>query len=422
MIITYQFRIKPTPEQAATMETWLELLRRHWNYALGERLDWLNRTRSLIDRCSIISEPIGEIPAPIDYYTQQAALKETKVLFPAYKDIYCETQQINLQRLDKAWQRWMVPDKTRKRGGRPRFKKVGELRSFGFSRVNHPKAACFLEGSTLRIPKLGVMPVVVHRPLPDGFTAKTATIIKVADGWYICVTLEDETVPEPMPLDNIKAVVGVDVGLKDFLTTSEGETVPIQQAYRKSQKRLARQQRKLTRKQKGSKNAQMQKNLVARIHQRIQRQRKDGQYKIANLLVKTYDLIAVEALNIKGLARTKLAKSILDAAWGQFITILEAVAAKRGVRVVKVNPYGTSQDCSGCGVKVPKDLSIRTHQCHKCGLELDRDINAAVNILERALQAVGLIASACGGFDVSQPVKQEAPSVKRRSPRYTRKG
>jgi putative transposase len=86
-------------------------LRRHWNYALGERLDWLNRTRSLIDRCSIISEPIGEIPAQIDYYTQQAALKETKVLFPAYKDIYCETQQINLQRLDKAWQRWMVPDK-----------------------------------------------------------------------------------------------------------------------------------------------------------------------------------------------------------------------------------------------------------------------------------------------------------------------
>lgn len=417
MIITYNYKLKPSPEQVVTIDNWLELLRRHYNYALGQRLDWLNRTRCQIDRCSLVSEPIGKISDKVDYYTQQAALKETKVLFPEYKDIYSEVQQINLQRLDKAWLRWMVPDKTGKRGGRPRFKKVGEMRSFGFSRVNHPKAACFLEGSTLRIPKLGTMPVVMHRPLPDGFTLYTATIIKAADGWYISITLEDATVPTPIPLDNVKAVVGVDVGLKDFLTTSEGETVPIQQAYRKSQKHIARQQRKLTRKKKGSKNAQKQKNRVARIHQRIQRQRKDFQYKVANLLVRTYDLIAVEALNIKGLARTVLAKSILDAAWSQFITILEAVAVKRGVRVVKVNPYGTTTDCSGCGVKVPKDLSIRIHECHKCGLELDRDVNAALNILERALQAVGLIVSACGGFDVSQPVKQEAPSVKRRSPR-----
>lgn len=422
MIITYQFRIKPTPHQVTTMETWLELLRRHWNYALGQRLDYLNRTRSLVDRCSIISEPIGDIPAQVNYYTQQAALKETKVLFPAYKDIYSEVQQINLQRLDKAWHRWLVPDKTGKRGGRPRFKKAGEMRSFGFSRVNHPKAACFLEGAQLRIPKLGTIPVVMHRELPDGFAPKTATIIKAADGWYVSIVLEDATVPTPIPLDNVKAVVGVDVGLKDFLTTSDGEIIPIQQAYRKTQNHLARQQRKLTRKKKGSKNAQKQKNRVARIHQRIQRQRKDFQYKAANLLVKTYDLIAVEALNIRGLARTRLAKSILDAAWSQFITILEAVAVKRGVRVVKVNPYGTSQDCSSCGTKVSKDLSIRIHKCHKCGLELDRDINAAVNILERALQAVGLIASACGGFDAGQPVKQEAPSNKRRSPRYTLTG
>lgn len=422
MIITYQFRIKPTPEQAATMETWLELLRRHHNYALGQRLDWLNRTRCQIDRCSLISESIGEIPERVDYFTQQTALKETKVLFPAYKDIYSEVQQINLQRLDKALGSWMVPDKTGKRGGRPRFKKVGEMRSFGFSRVNHPKAACFLEGSTLRIPKLGVMPVVVHRPLPDGFTPKTATIIKAADGWYISIVLEDATVPAPIPLDNIKAVAGVDVGLKDFLTTSDGRIVPIQQAYRKSQKNLARQQKRLSRKKKSSLNTQKQKNRIARIHQHIQRQRKDFQYKVANLLVKTYDLIAVEALNIKGLVRTRLAKSILDAAWSQFITILEAVAVKRGVRVVKVNPYGTTQDCSGCGVKVPKDLSIRTHSCHKCGLELDRDVNAAFNILERALQAVGLIVSACGGLEVAQPEKQETLSVKKRTIRYTRKG
>lgn len=140
MIITHQYRIKPSPDQVATMDTWLELLRRHWNYALGQRLDWLNGTRCQIDRCSIVSCPIGEIPNRVDYYTQQAALKETKVLFPAYKEIYSEVQQINLQRLDKAWIGWLVPDKDGKRKGRPRFKKAGELRSFSFSRINHPKA------------------------------------------------------------------------------------------------------------------------------------------------------------------------------------------------------------------------------------------------------------------------------------------
>ena len=402
------------------MDVWMELLRRHWNYALGQRLDWLNSTRCSTDRCSLISEPIGDVPERVDYYTQQSALKETKILFSAYKDIYSEVQQLNLQRLDKAWKRWLIPDKTGKRGGRPRFKKAGELRSFGFSRVNHPKAVCFLEGGTLRIPKLGMMSVVMHRPLPDGFTPKTATIIKAADGWYISISLEDASVPELMSLNTVKSAVGVDVGLKEFLATSDGQTVLIQQTYRETQAHLSRQQRSIARKlDKSSKNAQKQNNRVARIHQRIQRQRKDFQYKIAHWLVKTYDLIAVEALNIKGLARTRLAKSILDAAWGQFITILEAVAVKRGVHVVKVNPYGTSQDCSRCGIKVPKDLSIRTHECPKCGCVLDRDVNAAVNILQRALQIVGLTISGCGGQEVAQPVKQQVLEATLRSSRYS---
>lgn len=220
----------------------------------------------------------------------------------------------------------------------------------------------------------------------------------------------ERRIPEPLALDKIKSAIGIDVGLKELLTTSEGETVPIQQTYRQTQNHLARQQKKLKNKTRGSKNHQKQQNKVARIHQRIQRQRKDFQYKIANWLTRCYDLIAVEDLNIKGLARTRLAKSVLDAAWGQFITILEAVAVKCGVRVVKVNPHGTSQDCSGCGTKVPKTLSVRTHECPKCGLVMDRDENAAVNILNRAieqLQAVGLIVSACGGLDSNQPAKQE---------------
>jgi len=412
MHLTYQYRIKPSAEQTTVLGNWMELLRRHGNYALGQRLDWLNLTRCQIDRCSIVSEPIGKIPAQVDYYTQQAALKETKQLFPEYKEIYSEVQQLNLQRLDKAWKRWLIPDKTGNRGGRPRFKKKGELRSISFSRVNNPKAVCFLEGSILRIPRLGMIPVVLHRPIPDRFTPKTATIVRKADGWYLCIVIEDASVPSPMPVDDVKSVVGVDVGLKEFLTTSEGEAVPVQQHYKLAQRHLAHQQCCLSRQKEGSNRYKKQQNKVARIHQRIARQRQDFHYRTAHDLVKKYDLIGVEDLKVKNLARnSKLAKSIYDVAWSAFITILEAVAVKRGVHVVKVPPHGTSQDYSGCGVKVPKTLSIRTHECHKCGLTMDRDENAAINILHRALNAVGLMVSARGGFEDTQPVKRETSTV-----------
>jgi putative transposase len=287
------------------MKTWSELLRRHWNFALGQRLDWLNRTRCQIDRCSIVSEPIGGVPERVDYYTQQSALKETKKLFPEYANIYSEVQQMNLQRLDKAWKRWLVPDKTGKRGGRPKFKKRGEKPSFSFSRVNHPKAACFLEGNILRIPKIGLIPVIVHRPIPEGFTLKAATICFKADGYYVSISAVDSTIPEPRPLDEVKSAVGIDLGLKEFLATSTGEFVPVPQIYRSSQKHLARKQRGLARKKDGSKNRLKAKTRVAKIHQRIARGREKFHYQVAHWLCRNYDLIAVEDLNIRGLARTR---------------------------------------------------------------------------------------------------------------------
>ena len=118
MILSYQYRIKPSPEQEAMMVYWLELLRRHWNYALGQRLDWLTRTRSQIDRCSIVSEPTGEIPERPSYNSQSSDLKQTKALFPEYKGIYAQVQQQNLMRLDKAWLRWLVPDAKGKRASK----------------------------------------------------------------------------------------------------------------------------------------------------------------------------------------------------------------------------------------------------------------------------------------------------------------
>ncbi len=399
MKLTYVYRIKPTTEQVAVMDLWLELLRRHWNYSLGQRLDWLRWTRCQIDRCSLISQPIGEIPGRRPNYNLQAGLlKQTKQLFPDYKNIYHDVQQQNLKRLEKAWERWMKPDKSGRRGGRPRFKKHGDMHSFPWPRVNSEKAGANIRDEALILSKIGTIPIILHRPLPTGFTPKTCTIVTRADGWYACISLEDETVPASIPLDKVKTAVGIDVGLKEFLTDSNGNTEPVQQNFRRTQKRLARYQRSATRKQKGSRNAYKQKNQIAKIHQRIKRQRQEFHYKVAHKLVKACDLIGVEDLNIKGLARTKLAKSILDAAWGEFITILEAVAVKRGVRVVKVKPHGTTIDCSTCGWEVPKTLEERNHDCPKCQTVLDRDLNAAINILKRALNDVGLTLSACGGY------------------------
>jgi putative transposase len=396
MKLTHIYRIKPSTEQVAIMDDWLELLRRHFNYALSQRFDWLRRTRCQIDRCSLVSEPIGDIPDKFPGYNFQAGeLKQTKELFPAYKEIQAEVQQQNLKRLDKAWDRWIKPDKSGKRAGRPRFKKKGEMRSFTFPRINCPKAgANKIEAGVLTLSKIGSMPVIMHRPFSHGFELKTATIVKKADGWYIAVSLEDDSVPSPKPLDEIKNAVGVDLGLKSFLVTSEGETVEVQQHYRKTQKHLQGQQKRLARKKPGSINAQKQKGKISRIHQRIGRKREIFHYSVAHQLVKNYDLIAVEDLNIKGLAKTRLAKSIYDVAWGKFLAILEAVAVRCGVHFVQVSPHNTTVNCSRCSTKVPKTLSVRLHECPRCNLEMDRDENAAINVLHKALTAVGLTVAA----------------------------
>lgn len=418
MILTYQYKLNPTDSQVSTLEAWGELLRRHWNYALGQRLDWLRRTRCPIGRCSLVSEPIGEIPQKVDYYSQASELRQTKVLFPKYKNIYADCQQQNLMRLDRAWTRWLNPDKNGKRGGRPRFKKQGDLCSFTFPRVNHPKAGAHLIGNTLKLSKIGEIEVVLHRPIPDGFVLKQATILRKADGWYVSFSLEDNSVPTPLPVDEIKSSAGIDVGLEKFLTTSNGDIVSVPQFYRNGQAKLARQQRQLSRKQKGSKNYAKQRNRVAKLNLHVARQRREFHYQIAHWLCAQYDLIGFENLNIKGLARTRLAKSLLDVAWGSFLEIVQAVAVKRGKHTVKVDPKRTSIACSRCGHRVEKALSDRVHNCLSCELVIDRDWNAAINILSRALKTVGLPFSGCGGLENTQPVKQqtliarlEAPAI-----------
>src|SRR5437899_3337183 len=184
--------------------------------------------------------------------------------------------------------------------------------------------------------------------------------------------------------------VGIDVGLKAFYTDSHGKTIANPRHYRKAEKRLKRLHRQLSHKKKGSVNRKKARKRLAKAYLKVQRQREDFARKQANALVSSHDLIAFEDLHIRNMGRNRhLAKSIHDAGWGRFLLWVNYYAALHKVPVIAVSPQYTSQNCSACGTLVKKTLSVRTHICTSCGVVLDRDHNAAVNILQKALSTIG---------------------------------
>ena len=233
---------------------------------------------------------------------------------------------------------------------------------------------------------MGKLKLILHRPISDGFKIRTATISKKADGYYIALSLQDSSVPELSPdLPTLENTIGIDLGLKAFLVDDEGKEIEIPQHYRKAEKQLKRLQRSLSRKKKGSNHRKKAVKRVTKAHQKVANQRKDFHYKTAKKLLNKGKHIGHEALNIKGIARTRMAKSTHDAGWGQFLQILSIKAERAGLLTIAVNPNGTTQNCSGCGQKVPKTIQDRWHSCPHCGLELDRDHNAAINIKHLAV-------------------------------------
>jgi putative transposase len=210
------------------------------------------------------------------------------------------------------------------------------------------------------------------------------TISKEADGWYACISCADVPI-EPLPRTGQET--GIDVGLKVFLITADGRSIENPHYHRKAGKRLTTAHRRVSRRNKGSKRRKKAIKLLAKAHQKVRRQRQDFHHKTALALIRQYDIIYLEDLRVRNLVRNHaLAKNISDAGWAAFRTTLEYKAACAGKRVVAVEPAYTSQDCSGCGTRIEKTLSVRTHICTSCGLVLDRDENAARNIL-RAGQA-----------------------------------
>ncbi len=298
------------------------------------------------------------------------------------------TVQMLSDRLSKALKRFLA---AREAGiadvGFPRFKKPNRWHSIQL-RQHKTDFSLAPDGKHLSLPKKvgGSVKIKLHRPIEG--VPKTAHLVLRADGhWYALIVCETQPQKEHSPSTCEHPDIGIDVGLKSFLTDSEGHTVENPRYYCKSQATLRRKQRTIARRKKGSKRRRKAAKSTAQTHLKIKRQRRDFHYKVAKQYTEQYHHIAVENLNIDGMVKNHhLAKSIMDASWGAFLDILTAKAESAGHEVIRVNPRYTSQKCYRCGEIVQKSLSVRTHICPCCGYVEDRDVNAAKNILKVARQ------------------------------------
>jgi putative transposase len=228
---------------------------------------------------------------------------------------------------------------------------------------------------------VGVVRLFQHRPLPDGGAIKMAVLKRDRVGnWYVILQVElsdlDITLRDG-------PAVGIDMGLTHFATLSTGEMIENPRWFREAEEQLALLQRKRARHERGSRRYRELSRQIRRLHERVADKRRDFQHKLSARLVEAYGLIIVEDLNVKGLCRSHVSKSMGDAAWAQFLHMVEYKAAKAGTLFVRINPNGTTQNCSGCDRPVPKTLSERQHTCPHCGFTVPRDVNAALNILDR---------------------------------------
>ncbi|NEO73024.1 transposase [Moorena sp. SIO3H5] len=395
MRAAYQYRLRLTKLQEIEVERWLDMLRYQYNYLLADRFNWYEQNRCSINSCPLVCH-LPDLRNNPDYFSQKKTLPQLKKDRPWYGVVQSQVLQDCVKRVDLAFKRFLKGDSNGKKSGRPRFKGKNRYKSFTFPSLSRNP----INGNVLTLPKFGKVKMIYHRPIPKGFKIKTATITRKADGYYVTLSVQDDTVPKIIPVDSAINPVGIDMGLKSFLVKSDGSEIPIPQYYRKAQKRLKKIQKAVSRSKKGSNNRKKAVSKLGKAHKKVADTRKDFHFKVAKGLLDNHDLIAHEKLNIKGLVKTKLAKSILDAGWGQFLSIISNKAENAGLATVAVNPRNTSQNCSNCGEKVPKKLRDRIHSCPHCGYVADRDVNAAINILNLA---VGHSASS-KAYRVSEPI------------------
>ena len=300
---------------------------------------------------------------------------------PALCQVHSQVLQNVQERVDLAYKAFFRRVKAGENPGFPRYRGPGRYDSFTFK-----QSGFAVQERLLRVSKIGGLRLVLHRAIEG--TIKTLTLRRTPSGkWYACFSVE----AAPLTLPPTESAVGIDVGLTSFATLSTGEQIANPRFLRTDEKSLAKAQRRLATADKSTPARTKSRKVVAHIHERIANRRYDFCHQTARQLVNTHGVLAFEALQIPNMMQHHfLAKSIADVAWGQFVRITTDKAACAGRLVAHVAPRYTSQDCSRCGQRVPKTLNQRLHQCPTCQLSMDRDHNAAINILRCGLASLGL--------------------------------
>jgi putative transposase len=378
-VLTYKYRLFPSSTQAVALTDMLGSFCDLYNACLQQRIEAYQRR----------SKTLGYV----DQANELKAVRAVDERLAGYS--YSAEQQV-VRRLDKSFKAFFGRVK-RGKGGFPRFRAKSMFDSADF-RVG--------DGLTIRkSKKLGIVGIAGeikvrwHRDLPSGAKAGAAILSRSCGKWYICFSVETPGAYGPHPF---RAAAGIDVGLTSLIATSDGDTEPTPKWVKVASRKQRRLQRALARCKRGSKRRLKAKRNLARHSARVANQRRDFTHKLSSALVGQYSHIAFEDLNITGLARGMLAKSVLNAAWGQLISFTDYKAAYAGGLVAKINPRGTSQECDCCGLVTPKTLADRIHDCPGCGTVEDRDVHAAKVIKHRAFPWSKGLGASLGAL--SQPV------------------
>jgi putative transposase len=364
----YQYRLHLTKVQQRLLEQQLEECRWVYNETLAAR-----------------KQAYEQRGVSLRLYDTQAMLPDWKAERKSLKLVHSQVLQNVQLRVDLAFKAFFRRVKAGENNvGYPRFKGFGRYDSMTYPQYGN---GARLEGDKLILSKIGAVVVNLHRPVEGRI--KTVTLRRNSTGkWFVAFAVERERAPID---DGAEAAVDVDVGLETFATLSTGERIDNPRFFRHDEKDLARAQRRLSEQPKGRPERARRRKIVARIHERIANRRKNFAHQESRKLIKRFGIIVFEDLSITRMLKNhSLAKSIADAAWGQLATYTHYKAEDAGRTYVEIDPRGTSQRCSRCGAVVKKSLSIRVHQCPHCGLEIDRDLNAAYNILRLGLQSQGL--------------------------------
>lgn len=361
MDLTFKYRLLPKRQQHVALESILEDQRQLYNAALEERIDCYRKTgktRTYMDQCKALTEwRQGDVVAA---------------------NTAMNIQRWTLRRLDNAYALFFRHVRSAVAVGFPQFRSSAKWHSFGAAEMPGVR----FDGKRLRFKGMpGGLRVHMSRPLPEGASIRSCVFTKDAKGWSICLQIRVEAPAKR----TVKSAVGIDVGIKTLVATSDGLLIPNPRVVRRAEKKMRIKQRALARCKRGSRRRQKVSRDLARLHGKIVNARATGLHQISSMLTKRYDLIAVEALNIKEGFNESVRPQIHDAGWKNLKEMIRYKAEKVGAHFVEVDPRLTSQTCPSCGNIAKKTLKDRVHACD-CGCELDRDVAAAKMVLIRAVK------------------------------------